>query len=374
MRLAVIVIAALALTACGGPAPSSPHFIAEGNPPLLSDWGMMASNGRALTLGAGVEPYDLVTPLFSDYAHKQRTIWMPEGVSAEYREDDVLDFPVGTVITKTFYYPRGNSEDEVLRTLDHAPGWRADGLDLAGIRLVETRILVRREAGWSALPYVWNAEQTEARLARAGDIQRLTLVSPGGAREGFAYAVPTSNQCAGCHAINNTTREIEPIGPAPRHLNRDFAYPDGAENQLAHLTAAGYLADWPGAGNTPRAADYLDLAATLDDRARSYLDINCAHCHNAAGPADTSGLHLRHDTPDGPNLGFCKPPIAAGGGTGDRPFAITPGQPDQSILLYRMEINDPGSLMPELGRAVRHDEGLALLTEWIGAMQARCTE
>lgn len=378
MRSVLKLIAALALSsalaACGGPAPSSPHFIAEGNPPLLSDWGMMASNGRSLTLGTGVEPYDLVTPLFSDYAHKQRTIWMPDGVSADYREDEVLDFPVGTVITKTFYYPRGSGETEVMRSFEHAPGWRADGLDLAAIRLVETRILVRREAGWAALPYVWNPEQTEAHLARAGDIQRLTLVGPDDAREDFAYAVPTSNQCAGCHAINNTTREIQPIGPAPRHLNRDFDYASGTENQLAHLAATGYLASWPGAAGTPRAADYLDPLASLDDRARSYLDINCAHCHNAAGPADTSGLHLRHDTPDGPNLGFCKPPIAAGGGTGDRPYAITPGQPDQSILLYRMEINDPGSLMPELGRAVSHDEGLALLTEWIAAMEQGCAD
>ena len=378
MRSVLSMIAALALSsalaACGGPAPSSPHFIAEGNPPLLSDWGMMHSNGRSLTLSAGVESYDLVTPLFSDYAHKQRTIWMPEGVSASYREDRVLDFPVGTVITKTFYYPRGPGETEVLRSLDRAPGWRADGLDLDAIRLVETRILVRREAGWTALPYVWNPEQTEARLARAGDIQRLTLVAADGGREDFAYAVPTSNQCAGCHAINNTTREIEPIGPAPRHLNRDFDYAGGTENQLVHLAAAGYLGAWPGPAETPRAADYLDPSANLDDRARSYLDINCAHCHNPAGPADTSGLHLRHDTPDGPNLGFCKPPIAAGGGTGDRPYAITPGQPDQSILLYRMEITDPGSLMPELGRAVSHDEGLALLTEWIAGMAQTCTD
>jgi uncharacterized repeat protein (TIGR03806 family) len=374
LSLIVMPVLSLALVACGGPAPSSPHFIAAGNPPLLSDWGMMASNGRSLVLGQGVEPYDLVTPLFSDYAHKQRTIWMPDGVSAAYRDDQVLDFPVGTVITKTFYYPRGSGEDEVLRSLDRAPGWRADGLDLAQIRLIETRILVRREAGWTALPYVWNSEQTEAHLARAGDIERLTLVAPDGAREDFAYAVPTSNQCAGCHAINNTTREIQPIGPAPRHINRDFDYVDGAQNQLAHLVAAGYLGAWPGSGATPRDANYLDPAAGLDERARSYLDINCAHCHNAVGPADTSGLHLRHDTAPGPHLGLCKPPIAAGGGTGDRPYAILPGQPDQSILLYRMQITDPGSLMPELGRAVSHDEGIALIRDWIASMPPSCVD
>jgi uncharacterized repeat protein (TIGR03806 family) len=375
-RTGLLAALVLGRGACSGPAMEapSPHFIAEGNPALLSDWGMMQSNGHSLTLAEGVAPYDLVTPLFSDYAHKQRTIWMPAGETAIYREDNVLDFPVGTVITKTFYYPRGAGENEILQTLERAPGWRADGLDLAEIRLVETRVLVHREAGWTALPYVWNAEQTEASLARAGAIERLTLVDDAGERQDFAYAVPNANQCAGCHAINNTTRAIQPIGPAPRHLNRSYDYASGPDNQLAHLVAAGYLDTWPGADLTPQDTDYLDASAGLDDRARSYLDINCAHCHNAVGPADTSGLHLRYDTPDGPNLGLCKPPVAAGGGTGNRPYDIMPGDPDLSILLYRISITDPGSMMPELGRSVDHREGLALIREWIESMPASCVD
>ena len=65
---------ALLLAACGGQQTATPTFIAEGNPPILSDWGMMVSDGRSLTLSEGVLAYDLNTPLFSDYAHKQRTI------------------------------------------------------------------------------------------------------------------------------------------------------------------------------------------------------------------------------------------------------------------------------------------------------------
>ncbi|WP_300542258.1 SO2930 family diheme c-type cytochrome [Maricaulis sp.] len=367
-----ILAFALLVAACGGREAASPRFVAEGNPPLLSDWGMMTSNGRELVLGEGVIPYDLNMALFSDYAHKQRTLWMPDGVSAGYREDGVLDFPVGTVITKTFYYPGGRGAGEVLQTTGTADGWRPGGLDLSGIRLVETRILARRETGWIALPYVWNEEQTEAELRRAGGIERLTLIAPDGNRQDFAYAVPDANQCAGCHAVDNTTRAIQPIGPAPRHINRDYDYADGPRNQLAEFAAHGYLAGWPGAGTAPRAAALSDPDAGIEDRARSYLDINCAHCHNPAGPADTSGLHLQHDAPPGPNLGLCKLPIAAGGGTGGRRFSIMPGEPDDSILVYRMETNDPGAMMPELGRAVRHEEGIALIRDWISRMEPDC--
>lgn len=359
----------LGLAACGGPAPT---YHADDNPPLLSDWGMMQSDGQALVLADRVVAYDLNSPLFTDYAHKQRTIWMPEGVSAAYRTGDVLDFPVGTVITKTFYYPLSADGEHLLLNNDRAEGWREDGLDLANIRLMETRILVHRETGWTALPYVWNDDQTEAVLARAGDVERVSGIRANGEPVDFPYVVPNANQCAGCHAVNNTTRAIQPIGPAARHLNRDYAYEGETQNQIAYLQAAGYLADAPEIEAIHAAVNYQDPTASLDRRARDYLDINCAHCHNPVGPADTSGLHLNADAPMDVNLGLCKLPIAAGGGTGNRLYAINPGQPDDSILLYRMEITDPGSMMPELGRTLVHDEGIDLVREWIASLGNDC--
>ena len=74
----------------------------------------------------------------------------------------------------------------------------------------------------------------------------------------------------------------------------------------------------------------------------------------------------------GPALGLCKLPIAAGSGTGGRPFDIVPGQPDQSILLHRMETTKPSAMMPELGRSLSHEEGVALVREWISAMAGVC--
>lgn len=363
-RFAAVAVSAVA-AACGGDAGPAPTFHAADNPAVLSDWGMLAVKAGALAPAAGVLPYDLNTPLFSDYAGKFRTIWMPPGTAARYAGDQALDFPVGTVITKTFYYRAG--EDGVLPSDGPTT---AETLDLAGVRLIETRILTRRETGWTALPYVWNADQTEATLKRTGEIVPLTLVRETGA-EPFSYLVPNANQCAGCHATNNTTREIHPIGPVPRRINLDFPYADGPAGQLETLAAMGYLEGLP--DDRPRDAAWTDENVSVAERARVYLDVNCAHCHSRVGPADTSGLFFEPDTAHGPHLGLCKTPVAAGGGTGGRPYDITPGDPDRSIIVHRMETGDPGAMMPELGRAVTHTEGVALVKAWIEEMEGSCS-
>lgn len=373
MRFIPSLVSLVLLAACqsdeGAP---TPRFHASENPQTLSEWGMLRVTRDTLLIGFDVEPYDLNTPLFSDHAGKFRTIWVPEGASARYSEDGVFDFPVGTVITKTFYYPIG--EDGSLRRGDvPAEIWAAPAtLDLDRVHLVETRILVRREAGWEALPYVWNEDQTEAVLMRTGDAQHFTLAEAAGPIE-VNYLVPNVNQCRGCHVTNNTTREMQPIGPAARHLNRDFDYPEATQNQIDRLVAAGYLTGAPEPGDAPRAPDWTDLSAPLEDRARAWLDINCAHCHNPAGPADTSGLYLDPGTPMGPNFGLCKVPIAAGPGSGGHRFDIVPGAPEDSILIFRLESLRPDVMMPELGRSVVHEESLALMREWIEGLSGDCS-
>ena len=353
-------------------APAPVTFHADGYPEKLADWNVVYRSGDALALNDRVVPFDLNTPLFSDYAHKLRTVWMPEGAHARYEAHEALDFPVGTIISKTFFYPLADGKDAVARTDDTAHDRAGEGLDLRNVRMIETRLLVRREAGWVAIPYVWNEAQTEATLERTGADVPLQLVAADGNREDFVYEVPDQNQCAGCHASNNTTREILPLGPKARHLDNDYDYAGGRENQLAHLQRIGFLQGVPATG-VPRNADWRDAAhASLDDRARAYLDINCGHCHNEKGPADTSGLWL--DVGDHPprHLGLCKPSIAAGQGTGGHRFGIVPGKPGESILAYRMASDDPGVRMPEIGRDVVHREGVELIDAWIAAMEGGC--
>ena len=371
--LLVSMLIATALAGCQqGMSPVAYH--ADGRPPKLSDWHVVEARGGKLVLNQGVVPYDLNTPLFTDYAHKLRTLWMPKGTSAKYDGQDTFDFPVGTVISKTFYYPKagGAKQDDVARTYDSSRDFAGEGLDLSKVRLIETRILVHRADGWAAIPYVWNQAQTDADLARTGAVLPLTLVADDKSREDFNYVVPDESQCASCHAQDWITRKIHPIGPKARHLNRDYRYAEGAQNQLEHLTKVGYLSGAPAAAQAPHNANWMDEHAPLDARARAYLDINCGHCHNAKGAANTTALTLDASAPEDRHLGLCKPPVAAGRGTGDHLFDIVPGKPDDSIIAYRMASADPGEMMPELGRSTVHREGVALIKAWIAAQQGGC--
>jgi uncharacterized repeat protein (TIGR03806 family) len=318
-------------------------------PQKLSAYGLFDGEPREQRPALGVVPYDLRSALFSDYAAKFRFIKLPAGQKASWSEDDVIDFPVGTIIAKTFAYPSDLRE----------PGGRLD--------LLETRILLHQQAGWIGLPYVWNEEETEATLRLAGTMLAASWIDAEGQRVDHQYMVPNANQCKGCHRVEDD--KFEPIGPKARYLNQDFAYAEGSENQLAHWTRVGILDGAPAPDSVPRVPVWDDPSSgNLEDRARTYLEINCAHCHSVGGPARTTGLDLTWGAHEPVKLGVYKFPVAAGRGSGDRLYGIVPGKPDQSILMYRMTSLDPGVMMPELGRRMVHAEGVELLREWIAAM------
>lgn len=393
MRLVRLICAAAALTlaACGAapqtdtarragppPEPPAPRFIEAGRPDLLSDWGQLAAGGGSLVLGVGVTPYDLNTSLFSDDALKLRTVWTPDAAGpATYDPQAAFAFPVGTVITKTFYYPRaGDRLDQVSANGVSMQHFTGRALDMDAVRLVETRVLVRRTGGWEALPYVWDADQSEARLQRAGAFVDLTLVGEAGANP-LDYLVPDVNQCANCHITNTSDdRGVRPIGPKARHLNGPFDYADGTQNQLARWSDLGLLTGAPAPDAAPAGAAWSGeiplTQAGLDAAARAYIDINCAHCHSRTGQADTSGLYLEPFEPVAANFGLCKPPIAAGRGTGGLIYGIVPGDADASIFVHRMESDRPDIMMPELGRASVDEAGVALISAWIDQMAGGC--
>lgn len=335
------------------PQPVNDTAIINGPAPkALSDFGFFSDlPGHAPV--AGVLPYDLITPLFTDYAEKLRFIYVPAGKSAPYNPDEAFDLPVGSALIKTFAYPADA----------RAPGEQ--------LRLIETRILAHTKNGWRAYPYVWNAAMTDATLSPLGAKLDVSWVTTSGSERTIRYAVPNMNQCRSCHVKGlGRDRKFAPIGPEAKHINRDYPYTDGTENQLTAWTRAGILTGTPdNPDDAPRIAKWDHETAPLEARARGYLDINCAHCHAPDGPAHTSGLYLDTRATNPAQYGIFKRPVAAGRGSGGHNFSIDPGSPDTSILVYRMDATEPSIMMPELGRVTIHEEGVALIRDWIAGME-----
>lgn len=343
-----------ALSGCGrGPAGFDAASQAE-PPEQLSTLALFTGDGSTQEPAPGVIPYDLNSPLFTDYASKYRFVKLPAGTAAQYSEDGPFEFPVGTIIAKTFAYPHDMRDPE------------------KGERLLETRILMHRPEGWVGLPYIWNDDQTDATLELAGEIIPTTWIHTDGQQRSNDYLVPNANQCKGCHKADADM--MQPIGPKARHLNRDFIYHDGeqsiTENQLAHWTRVGALQGAPDPADAPRLAVWDDPSTgTLDQRARAWLEINCAHCHNPGGHARNAGLDLMASQTMPYQYGIFKAPVAAGRGSGGLRYDIVPGKPEESVLVFRMGSTDPEVMMPELGKRLVHEEGLALIREWIAEMQ-----
>ena len=335
------------LGACGSPKPKAVRFFGEEPfPKKLSEWNLFLKSHAELKPNTRVVPYDLNTPLFSDYANKYRFVWMPPGSSAHYRAEGTFEFPVGTIFAKSFAFPvDGPAREE---------------------RLIETRLLVHASSGWVPLPYVWNAQQTEATLRIAADPANVRFRDATGRERSFAYHIPNTNECRQCH---ENAKVMLPIGPKARNLNKTFQYADGEMNQVAYWTKAGYLLDAPSAGAIPRAARWDERTnGTLEERARAYLDNNCAHCHQPGGSAGYTGVDLRLDHFELSRAGECKRPNSAAY-MGNLQYDIVPGRPEESILVRRMESTAPKAMMPQIGRAVVHEEGDTLIREWIGAMK-----
>lgn len=338
-------------------------------PDNLSEWNLLSIQGGKLTPLLGVEPYQLNTPLFTDYALKLRTLWLPEATSLTLAADGQFDFPVGAVLSKTFYYESSNSGASKPVKARRSSAVALAEVELNSNRLIETRLLVNTSYGWVGLPYIWNAEQTEATLEIAGGRASIELSGANGESQTFSYGVPNILECAGCHAPNHSDKSIKPIGPSLANLNIAAPYP-GAD-QLQRFTSRGWL---KGGWDTQAAlVRWDDQAKSVEERAKAYLQVNCAHCHNSVGAADTSGLYLNSDNPNGSSYGLCKPPVAAGKGSGGRLVDIHPGAPEKSILSYRLHSIDPGEMMPEIGRTIVHAEGVALVDEWIASLSGSCS-
>jgi uncharacterized repeat protein (TIGR03806 family) len=364
--LALIMLATASATAQAPPPPVNLAAIRAEQPPEMLSAFRFFRDAAARQPNAGVTPYDLNTPLYSDGALKFRFVYIPPGQQAQYRDEGVFEFPVGTVLIKTFAFAA-----DMRRPTEN-------------VRYLETRLLIRRAGGWTAYPYVWNEAQTEARLSPIGATVPVSFTDEQGRAIALDWAVPNRNQCKGCHDVAG---EVQPIGPSARNLNRpgeDIVFtttgrpsfgprpepPTIHTNQLDEWVREGLLSGARDSRDAPRVPNAYDpTSGTLEARARAYLDVNCAHCHNPDGPAHTSGLDLRWSQHEPIAWGVGKRPVAAGRGSAGFEFSIEPGHPERSILLYRMQSTDPGVMMPETGRQLVDQRAVALINEWIAEME-----
>ncbi|MFM5917645.1 MAG: SO2930 family diheme c-type cytochrome [Novosphingobium sp.] len=330
MRLLALALAllsgAMAVSAMPPPPPEVRTDLILGSdfPQKLSDYGFFFEP-NASTPNLGVKAYRLNTPLWSDGAEKLRFVYIPQGKQAKAQGEGLLDLPVGSALIKTFKF---------------------DG------KLIETRVLLHRADGWVALPYVWDADQQEARLTLGG--KRIELAGPGG--KPISYAVPNKNQCKECHGVNG---QVTPIGPKAYNLSVAWLTDLNEKGLLDQVpTVTHRIPLWEDRDHVPAA-----------DAARGYLEANCAHCHNPDGAASNSGLYLGWQQSDPIKLGVGKRPVAAGRGSGNLEFDVVPGDPAHSILYYRMASLEGGIAMPELGRSALDPAGLAAVQRWIGELK-----
>ena len=289
-----------------------------------------------------VLPYHLSSQLFSDYTDKQRFIYVPNNSKFTFESDKVFQFPVGTTLIKTFSYQNASSSLEK--------------------QLLETRLLIHTNDGWEAVGYIWNDDQTDARLSLVGKTIQTQFSKDSGELISIRYRAPNKNQCKECHQLNGV---MTPIGPKARNMDLDVEYDNQRMNQLEKWAALG----WIGKNLKVRTmANYKDLNQNINLRARSYLEINCAHCHIEGGSADTTGLFLTLEENQSKHLGFFKKPVATGKGSFNLDYSIVPGKSEESILLARMQSLDPGIMMPESGRTLQDNEGLEIVRDWIDSL------
>lgn len=318
----------------------------------LSEFGFFEDSLNELKPTDKLIPYELNSPLFSDYAYKARFVHIPEGTKIKYKAEGILEFPIGTFLIKNFYYPKDFRKPHGERFI------------------IETRLLVLEEEDWwMAYPYIWNKEQTDAEFDATGSELPIEWIHNDGKKKKINYQIPNRFQCKSCHT--HDTVPFRPIGLSARQLNRDFQYAANyTNNQLKEWEKRGWLEGLPSdMKKIPKMADWQNMASgSLDERARAYLDANCAHCHNEKGTANTSGMFLDIYQKDAHALGIGKAPVAAGRGGGNLQYGIVKGKPKESIMVYRMSSTESDIRMPELGRVMLHPEGIKLISEWIKKM------
>lgn len=295
--------------------------------------------------------YEMQTPLFSDYALKSRIIhFLDENMTATHQNNVHFDLPVGTIVSKTFAFPQDFDTPT------------------QNVELIETRLLIHQPDGWVGIAYIWNENQDEAYKSIGGTIKEISFLR-NQSEQTSRYLIPSQTQCLQCHHLYedplSNNRKMVPIGIKARHLNQIYE----GENQILRMLEAQKLVGVPEDYNFVHPEN---PPPSLEQKARLYLDINCAHCHNPLGSAGIiSGLLLQYNQEYNFSYGFCKRPNSAGTGSRvDLIYDLISGDAQRSILFYRINISSSG-LMPPIARSLVDQEGVQLIENWINSLSPK---
>jgi uncharacterized repeat protein (TIGR03806 family) len=313
----------------------------------ISDYGFFKDVKDFSRPNKGVIPYKLVNSMFNDYSSRASFVFIPDGQSAGFDSTNLLDLPVGSCLINVVYY---NQDAKNISS---------------GKNLIETQLLMRKQTGWEPFDYIWNDDQKEAILSESGASKPIKRMDKNGSAKQIDFDIPARMDCKLCHW---SADRVTPIGIKAGNLNLDLDYPSGKKNQLTYWTETGLLK----AFDKSKAAQYQnweDTSFPLEQRARYYLDANCAHCHNPRGPASISGLFLNYDNYNMLSYGIMKTPRAGGRATCYLKYDINPAKPSESVTVCRMSTTEFGVKMPELGRTLVDTEGVSLIIRWIAQLK-----
>lgn len=265
---------------------------------------------------------ELSSTLFTDYARKQRLVKIPAGTQLTNLGDNSLGFPDGTILVKTFYYYHDERDPSL------------------GKRIIESRLLIKENDTWNTATYIWNEAQTDATLELDGFDTQVSWINNNGNSNSILYHIPNQNECFTCHQSNAT---LTPLGPTPRNLNRSVRRNEEHINQINHLQSIGLLDDFQ-IGELSTIVDYKNLEASLSERARAYLAMNCAHCHNPSGwkKSNQRRFDFRYEIPL-----------------------------DQTGILYKKEKISRTMMngrMPFIGTTILDKEGISLIVDYLKSL------
>jgi len=323
-------------------------------PRRLSETGLFVS-AKDQVPSPGVISYAINAAQWADHTTSQRWMAVPGSEPVQGETNERWRFPEGSVLAKTI-------------SIEMTTGVPSSS------RRLETQILHREDGSWRPYTYLWNDEQTDAELVPATGLNRLLTIQDPAAPEGVReqnYRIASRGECQMCHnpwvEMKTTSVGIQtasPLAVTIAQLNRTAGDGASQENQLVALQRQGWLSGKipEPLSDAPAFTNPYDVTADLNERVRSYLHVNCAHCHqpHAGGSAL---IELTYDVRlEDARLLDMKPGQGAFGISQAR--IVAPGDPLGSVLHYRMAKTGNGR-MPRTGSDEVDEQAVAMIHDWI---------